>query len=92
MRRHTIKQTIDISIIQDFVLNERNIEKILQHIITKVMSKYPVNLRKKLKKQFLRIPNFYCLSSSILYFGVIILFVMELALMKLYMAMDLKIH
>jgi len=33
MKRHTIKQTIDISIIQDFVLSERNIEKILQHII-----------------------------------------------------------
>ena len=31
--RHTIKQTIDISIIQDFVLNERNIERILHHAI-----------------------------------------------------------
>ena len=33
MKRHTIKQPIDISIIQDFVLNERNIDKILQHTI-----------------------------------------------------------
>ena len=31
MKQRTIKQHIDISNIQDFVLNERNIERILQH-------------------------------------------------------------
>ena len=33
MKRRLINQPIDISTIQDFVLNERNIEKILQYII-----------------------------------------------------------
>jgi hypothetical protein len=47
--RHTIKQTIDISIIQDFVLNERNIEKILQHTI-KGIEKVSIKSKKEIKK------------------------------------------
>jgi len=53
MKRHTIKQTIDISIIQDFVLNERNIEKILQHIIEsneQVSSKSKKEIKKAITK------------------------------------------
>ena len=62
MKRDTIKQTIDISIIQDFVLNERNIEKILQHIIKsneQISSKSKKEIKKAIPKntQFL-LPKF----------------------------------
>ena len=62
MKRCTIKQTIDISIIQDFVLNERNIEKILQHTIKsnkQVSSKSKKEIKKTITKntQFL-LPKF----------------------------------
>ena len=62
MKRHTIKQTMDISIIQDFVLNERNIEKILQHIIKsneQVSNKSKEEIKKPITKntQFL-LPKF----------------------------------
>ena len=53
MKRCAIKQTIDISIIQDFVLNERNIEKILQHTIKsneQVSSKSKKEIKKEIKK------------------------------------------
>jgi hypothetical protein len=62
MKRCTIKQTIDISIIQDFVLNERNIERILQHMIKgneQVSSKSKTKIKKVITKntQFL-LPKF----------------------------------
>ena len=62
MKQRTIKQTIDISIIQDFVLNERNIEKILQHTIKgneQVSSKSKTKITKAITKntQFL-LPKF----------------------------------
>jgi hypothetical protein len=62
MKRHTIKQTIDISIIQDFVLNERNIERILQHTIKgneQISSKSKTKIKKAITKntQFL-LPKF----------------------------------
>ena len=62
MKRCTIKQTIDISIIQDFVFNERNIERILQHTIKgdeQVSSKSITKIKKAITKntQFL-LPKF----------------------------------
>ena len=62
MKRCTIKKTIDISIIQDFVLNERNIERILQYTIKdneQVSSKSKTKIKKVITKntQFL-LPKF----------------------------------
>ena len=62
MKRCTIKQTIDISIIQDFVFNERNIERILHNTIKdneQVSCKSKTNIKKAITKntQFL-LPKF----------------------------------
>ena len=91
MKRHTIKQTMDISIIQDFVLNERNIEKILQHIIKsneQVSNKSKEEIKKPITKntQFL-LPKFI---DTLFWCYYIIC--NGISALKLYTVMDLKIR